>query len=82
MVRAAPNLRYALPNGKCCGKIPNVSLVHLHHGVWLSNGPAGAPQGGTTQYAGFYPFILPDLAKLVAAAGVMPGLWRLTRTTR
>jgi biotin transport system substrate-specific component len=27
---------------------------------------------------GFYPFILPDLAKLLLAAGVMPGLWRLT----
>jgi biotin transport system substrate-specific component len=26
--------------------------------------------------AGFYPFVIPDLLKLLAAAGVMPGLWR------
>jgi biotin transport system substrate-specific component len=29
---------------------------------------------------GFYPFILPDLAKLLVAAGVMPGLWRIIQT--
>jgi biotin transport system substrate-specific component len=28
--------------------------------------------------AGFFPFVLPDLLKLVIAAGVMPGLWWLT----
>jgi len=28
--------------------------------------------------AGFYPFVLADLAKLLVAAGVMPALWRLT----
>jgi len=28
--------------------------------------------------AGFYPFVLADLAKLIVAAGVMPTLWRLT----
>lgn len=27
---------------------------------------------------GFYPFIIADLVKLLVAAGVMPGLWRLT----
>jgi biotin transport system substrate-specific component len=27
---------------------------------------------------GFYPFIIAELAKLLLAAGVMPGLWRLT----
>jgi biotin transport system substrate-specific component len=26
---------------------------------------------------GFYPFIVADLAKVLAAAGVMPGMWRL-----
>ena len=29
---------------------------------------------------GFYPFIIPDLVKLFAAAGVMPSLWWLTGT--
>jgi biotin transport system substrate-specific component len=28
--------------------------------------------------AGFIPFVLPDLLKLLAAAGVMPGLWWVT----
>ena len=28
--------------------------------------------------AGFMPFIVPDLLKLLAAAAVMPGLWRIT----
>ena len=27
---------------------------------------------------GFVPFIIPDLLKLLVAAGVMPGLWRIT----
>jgi biotin transporter BioY len=26
---------------------------------------------------GFYPFIVPDLVKVLGAAGVMPGIWRL-----
>jgi hypothetical protein len=56
MVRMAPNLHYALPNGKCCGAIPRVDVIHLHHGVWLSNGAAGAGEGNG--YAGgFYPFM-------------------------
>jgi hypothetical protein len=45
MVRMAPNLHYALANGKCCGAIPRVDAIHLHHGVWLSNGAAGAGEG-------------------------------------
>jgi biotin transport system substrate-specific component len=28
--------------------------------------------------AGFYPFVVADLLKLIAAAGIMPGLWWLT----
>ncbi len=28
--------------------------------------------------AGFMPFIIPDLLKLLAAAAVMPGMWRIT----
>jgi hypothetical protein len=56
MVRMAPNLRYALPNGKCCGVIPRVDVVHLHHGVWLSNGKAGAGEGNG-YVGGFYPFM-------------------------
>jgi hypothetical protein len=56
MIRMAPNLHYALPNGKCCGAIPRVDVIHLHHGVWLSTGQAGAGEGNG--YAGgIYPFM-------------------------
>jgi hypothetical protein len=56
MVRMAPNLRYALPNGKCCGKIPLVNVIHLHHGVWLSTGSQSAGEGNS--YGGaLYPFM-------------------------
>ncbi len=55
MVRVAPNLHYALANGKCCGGIPRVDIVHLHHGVWLSDGAAGRGEGNAL--SGFYPFM-------------------------
>jgi hypothetical protein len=55
MIRMRPSLTYALPNGQCCGKVPSTSLVHLHHGVWLTNGQAG--QGEGNGYPGFYPFM-------------------------
>jgi hypothetical protein len=55
IIRMAPNLRYALPNGKCCGKIPLTNVIHLHHGVWLSNGQVGEGEGNGL--AGFYPFM-------------------------
>jgi hypothetical protein len=55
MVRMVPNLRYALPNGRCCGAIPRTDLIHLHHGVWLSNGTAGRGEGNSL--SGFYPFM-------------------------
>ncbi len=32
--------------------------------------------------AGFFPFVVPDLAKLFVAAGVMPALWRVTGRAR
>lgn len=38
---------------------------------------AGRGFGGALS-AGFYPFVLADCLKLLAAAGVMPGLWWLT----
>jgi hypothetical protein len=63
MVRMAPNLHYALPNGKCCGKIPRVDVIHLHHGVWLSNGAAGRGEGNGT--SGFYPFMASGEEKTV-----------------
>jgi hypothetical protein len=55
MIRMAPNLHYSLPNGRCCGAIPRTDLIHLHHGVWLSNGTAGEGEGNGS--GGFYPFM-------------------------
>jgi biotin transport system substrate-specific component len=37
---------------------------------------------GAALAAGFYPFILADLAKLLVAASVMPALWRVTGSAR
>src|SRR5947209_6405642 len=56
MIRMAPNLHYALPNGQCCGAVPRVDVIHLHHGVWLTNGAAGRGEGNG-YIGGFYPFM-------------------------
>ena len=58
-------------------------LVVFAGGVlWLSIGMK-PPRGFSAALAtGFYPFILADLAKLLVAAGVMPGLWRVTGSAR
>jgi hypothetical protein len=63
MIRAAPNLHLAKPDGTCCGGIPRVDVLHLHHGVWLSNGPAGAGEGNA--YGGIYPFMATGEEKTV-----------------
>jgi plastocyanin len=63
MIRAAPNLRYAKPNGTCCAGIPRVDVLHLHHGVWLSDGTAGV--GEANGYGGFYPFMATGEEKTV-----------------
>jgi hypothetical protein len=55
MVRMIPDLRFAKPGGVCCGPVPRVDVIHLHHGVWLSNGAAGAGEGNG--YSGLYPFM-------------------------
>jgi hypothetical protein len=56
MLRMQPNLRYALRNGKCCGRVPLTNVIHLHHGVWLTNGAAGVGEGNGYG-GGFYPFM-------------------------
>jgi biotin transport system substrate-specific component len=46
--------------------------------LWLTilSRPAGGFSAALA--AGFLPFIVPDLVKLLVAAGVMPGLWKIT----
>jgi len=81
MVRVAPNLHYALANGKCCGGIPRVDVIHLHHGVWLSDGAAGQGEGNTL--AGFYPFMASGEEKTIFAPLVpaVPGSEALSPST-
>jgi biotin transport system substrate-specific component len=50
--------------------------------LWLSIGLQPARGFSAALASGFYPFILPDLAKLLIAAGVMPGVWRVTGSAR
>jgi biotin transport system substrate-specific component len=47
--------------------------------LWLTVASRPALSLSSSLAAGFFPFILPDLLKLLVAAAVMPGLWRITR---
>ena len=51
----APNLRYALPNGKSAARSRSTDVVHLHHGVWITDGAAGQGEGNGSPR--FYPFM-------------------------
>jgi hypothetical protein len=62
LIRMQPNIRYALPNGKL-GAIPPTHIVHLHHGVWLTDGAAG--QGEGNGYGPVYPFMATGEEKTV-----------------
>jgi biotin transport system substrate-specific component len=58
-----------------------LAIVFAGGVLWLGLFPYGAqPSRGFSAAlaAGFYPFVVEDLVKLLLAAGVMPGLWRLT----
>jgi len=50
--------------------------------LWLSVGAQPARGFSAALATGFAPFILPDLAKLLVSAAVMPGLWRATGSAR
>jgi len=57
-------------------------VIYACGAVWLGffarAGAQGAPIGlQAALAAGVYPFIAADLLKLLAAAGILPGLWRL-----
>ena len=58
--------------------ICGLAIVFAGGILWLtiaSKPPIGLAGALAT---GFVPFIIPDLLKLLAAAAVMPGLWRIT----
>jgi biotin transport system substrate-specific component len=45
--------------------------------AWLTIASQPARGFSAALAAGFFPFIVPDLFKLLVAAGVMPGLWKI-----
>jgi len=55
-------------------------IIYASGTSWLALMTASVPSGGlqAALAAGVYPFVLADIFKLFVAAGVMPGLWRLT----
>jgi biotin transport system substrate-specific component len=62
-----------------------LAVIYASGTLWLAYfarlASANAAVGLSTALAtGVYPFVLADLAKLAAAAGITPGLWRLIGT--
>jgi biotin transport system substrate-specific component len=46
--------------------------------LWLTIASRPAVGFSAALAAGFFPFIIPDVLKLLVAAAVMPGLWKIT----
>jgi len=63
MIRMAPNLHFAKADGSCCGGIPRVDVIHLHHGVWLSHAKYAQSEGNG--YYGYGPFMATGEEKTV-----------------
>jgi len=58
--------------------IAGLAIVFLFGVLWLGLFMPSARGVSAALAAGFYPFVLEDLVKLLAAAVVMPRLWALT----
>ena len=74
--------RYATSVAAMC---IGLGIIYLAGTVWLAYFArliSGSAAVGLTAAlaSGVYPFVLADLAKLAAAAGITPGLWRLIGT--
>jgi biotin transport system substrate-specific component len=55
-----------------------LALVYAAGASWLILAPQNALGISAALAAGVVPFIVPDVLKLFVAAGVMPGLWKIT----
>jgi biotin transport system substrate-specific component len=55
-----------------------LAVVYAGGVLWLALFAQPARGFSAALAAGFYPFIIPDLLKLLVAAAVLPGLWWLT----
>ena len=66
-----------------CAMVAGLAVIYLCGTLWLAffaRQLAGGPQVVGLQAAlagGVYPFVVADIGKLLVAAGVVPGLWRL-----
>jgi len=55
-----------------------LAIVYAGGVAWLTVASQPARSLGAALAAGVVPFVVPDVLKLVVAAGVMPGLWKIT----
>jgi biotin transport system substrate-specific component len=55
-----------------------LAIVYAGGVAWLTVASQPARSLGAALAAGVAPFLVPDILKLVVAAGVMPGLWKIT----
>jgi len=55
-----------------------LAIVYAGGVAWLTIASQPARGISSAVTAGLVPFLLPDVLKLFVAAGVMPGLWKLT----
>jgi biotin transport system substrate-specific component len=55
-----------------------LAIVYAGGVAWLTIASQPARGISSALAAGAFPFVLPDVLKLFVAAGVMPGLWKLT----
>lgn len=62
--------------------VAGLAFVFVGGVSWLALYVAPARGLSGALAAGFYPFILPDVVKLLLAAGVMPSLWAITGVRR
>jgi biotin transport system substrate-specific component len=60
------------------GMAAGLAVVYAGGTAWLSIASPQARGISTALAAGVAPFIVPDVLKLFVAAGVMPGLWKIT----
>lgn len=58
--------------------VAGLAVVFLGGVLWLANFMPESGRLTAALQAGAYPFIVADLVKVCLAAGVLPGLWRLT----
>lgn len=57
--------------------LAGLAVVYACGAAWLAVGALGAVSVQAVLIAGVYPFVVPDVLKLLVAAGITPAVWRL-----